>query len=80
MVLAATVMKLVEQGKLDLEYQLAGAAGPGGYLAEWLRLHMEVDVRWSRDVGVSLRGAWSDELRGTSSSSPGFLLRTKIAF
>jgi hypothetical protein len=65
---------------LNNDYQVPGNAGPGGYEAEWLRLGAEVDVRVAPKVGLTLRGAWSDELHGGSESYPGFLLGTRVAF
>jgi len=65
---------------LDRDYQIAGNAGPGGYEAEWLRTGAQIDVRVAPKVGLSLRGAWSDQLYGGSTSYPGFLLGTTLAF
>jgi hypothetical protein len=65
---------------LNNDYQIPGNAGAGGYEAEWLRLGMQVDVRVAPRVGLSLRGAWSDQLHGGSTSYPGFIVGSQMAF
>jgi hypothetical protein len=78
-----TIKKLVTLSAdvgLDREYQVVDTTAPSGYEAEWLRFGAEVDVRVARKVGLTLRGAWSDELYGGTSSYPGFLVGTKLAF
>jgi hypothetical protein len=65
---------------LDREYEVPASAGASSYQSEWFRFGAEVDVRAAPRVGLTLRGAWSDELYGGSSSYPGFLVGTRLAF
>ena len=81
---------------VNQDYDVRSAADPRGYQATWVRIGAEAVVRVSRNAGISLRAAWSQEVHaapvtgsvnGDTTSTkpslscyPGFLIGPRIAF